>query len=212
MSQGLAVTRSASCFGTTTLQTLSEDELLFVMGHEMGHYVLGHIVKDILFSSLMSFILLYAVYRLSGPFIERFKGRFGFSMLSDFAALPLILLLGQLLSFAGSPVQMAFSRGHEHEADRFGLELTHNNHAAATAFLKLQQFNLGNPRPGELFILWRATHPSLGDRIDFCNSYRPWETGQPSRYEAYIQTIKSDFNKAPIIRAVFGRHLVCGGK
>ncbi|HSY17150.1 MAG TPA: M48 family metallopeptidase [Candidatus Acidoferrales bacterium] len=170
-----------------TLRTLDEDELLFVMGHEMGHYVLGHIVKGILFGSLLTFILLYAVHRLSGPVMERYKGRFGFSTLSDFAALPLILLLVQIVSFAGTPIQMAFSRQQEHEADRFGLELTHNNHAAATAFLKLQQHNLGNPRPGELFILWRATHPSMGDRIDFCNSYRPWETGGTGQYEGYIK-------------------------
>src|SRR5450756_2155455 len=170
-----------------TLRTLNEDELLFVMGHEMGHYVLGHIVKDILFNSLLIFILLYAAHRLSGPVIERFKGRFGCGALSDLAALPLIYLLSHLLSYAGSPVELAFSREREHEADRFGLELTHNNHAAATGFLKIQQHNLSNPRPGEWYVFWRSSHPSLGERIDFCNSYRPWETSQPSRYEAYIK-------------------------
>ena len=40
-----------------------------------------------------------------------------------------------------------------------------------------QQENLGVPRPGTFYTLWRASHPTLGDRIDFSNDYRPWETG-----------------------------------
>lgn len=170
-----------------TLRTLNEDELLFVMAHEMGHYVLKHIVKSIAFKSAMIFLLLYAAYRLSGRVIARFKERLGFNTLSDIAALPLISLLVQLFSVVGDPMQMAFSRHQEHEADRFGLELTHNNHAAATGFLKIQQHNLGNPRPGELFILWRSSHPSIGERIDFCNHYHPWETGEPLYFEQYIK-------------------------
>ncbi len=77
---------------------------------------------------------------------------------------------------------LAYSRANEHEADRFGLELTQNNHAAANAFVKLQAENLGNPRPGLLFKLWRKAHPPLGERIDFCNTYRPWESGDPLVY------------------------------
>ena len=42
------------------------------------------------------------------------------------------------------------------------------------AFVKLQEENLSNPRPGLLYTLFRSTHPSIGDRIDFCNSYHPW--------------------------------------
>jgi hypothetical protein len=42
------------------------------------------------------------------------------------------------------------------------------------SFVKIQHENLGNPRPGFLYTIFRASHPSLGDRIDFCNSYHPW--------------------------------------
>ena len=38
------------------------------------------------------------------------------------------------------------------------------------------------PRPGLLYKLWRSAHPPLGERIDFCNEYRPWETGAPLKY------------------------------
>ncbi|WP_146157417.1 hypothetical protein [Enhygromyxa salina] len=48
---------------------------------------------------------------------------------------------------------------------------------------KLQQSNLGNPRPGWFYVIWRASHPTLGDRIDLCNEYRPWETGDIQVYE-----------------------------
>jgi Zn-dependent protease with chaperone function len=70
----------------------------------------------------------------------------------------------------------------EHEADRFGLELMQDNRAAAGAFARLQEENLSNPRPGMLYKVWRASHPPLGERIDFCNDYRPWEAGGDLRY------------------------------
>ena len=76
-----------------------------------------------------------------------------------------------------TPAVLAFGRHVEHEADRFGLEITRDNHDCATAFVKLQQENLAVPRPGLLYKLWRSEHPPLGERIDFCNEYRPWETG-----------------------------------
>jgi Zn-dependent protease with chaperone function len=77
---------------------------------------------------------------------------------------------------------MAFSRYQEHEADRFALELTRDNHSAAMAFVILQQENLSVPRPGTLYKVWRLSHPPIGERIDFCNEYHPWKEGQPSKY------------------------------
>jgi Zn-dependent protease with chaperone function len=175
-------------FWDTALRLLNEDELLAVMGHEMGHYVLGHVVQSLLFSAAMLLAGLYAAHRVAAVVLGRFKERFGFTTLQNFAALPLMILLLNLLNLLSAPLQLAFSRHQEHEADRFGLELTHNNHAAATAFLKLQQHNLSNPRPGFLYKLWRASHPPIGERIDFCNRYRPWETGAPSKYADYLKS------------------------
>lgn len=93
-----------------------------------------------------------------------------------------------LASFIISPITLGLSRDHEREADRFGLELLQDNHHAASAFAKLQEENLGNPRPGLLFVLWRASHPTLGDRIDFCNTYRPWEEGKPLKYGGLLKS------------------------
>lgn len=171
----------------TAIAALDERELLVVMGHEMGHYVLGHIWRMVVFFSLLIMATLYAIYRTAGWVIERNRSRFGFGDLSDVAALPLILLLFNTYLFLISPVMMAFLRYHEHEADRFGLEITRDNHAAATAFVKLQQENLAVPRPGWLYTTWRASHPVLGDRIDFSNDYRPWERNQPLVYESLFR-------------------------
>jgi Zn-dependent protease with chaperone function len=167
----------------TIIAKLKEKELLFVMGHEMGHYVLDHVIKGILFFSVLILLTLYAAYRVSGALINKFKDRWGFDQLSDIASLPLIILLVSVFSLVITPIALTFSRYQEHEADRFGLEITQTNHAAATAFVKLQQENLGNPRPGLLYKLWRSSHPTLGDRIDFCNAYRPWERGEKLKYE-----------------------------
>jgi len=154
------------------------------MGHEMGHYVLGHVLQGIVLYSLLAGLGLYVIQRLGPRVIARWCGVFGFARLADVASLPLLLLLLQLGSFAILPAALAFSRHMEHEADRFGLELTQSNRAAATAFVKLQQTNLSNPRPGPLFVWWRGSHPSLGNRIDFANTYRPWERGEALRYGA----------------------------
>jgi Zn-dependent protease with chaperone function len=125
---------------------------------------------------------LYVVHRLDGPLIRSFGSRFGFTDLADVASFPLLVFLASAVSFLVSPAMLAFSRHQEHEADRFGLELTRDNRSAATAFVRLQEENLSIPRPGRLFVFWRASHPSLADRVDFANHYRPWECGKPLRY------------------------------
>jgi Zn-dependent protease with chaperone function len=167
----------------TTIAKLQPGELLFVMGHEMGHYVLGHVVKTIGFAAVLILVTLYLFDRMQAGIIRRYAARFGFTELADPASLPLGLLLSGILALGLAPVGNAYSRWQEHEADRFGLEITRDNHAAATAFVKLQEENLSVPRRGLLYKLWRASHPLLGERIDFCNAYHPWTTGEAGRYD-----------------------------
>lgn len=171
----------------TIINKLDEHELLFVMGHEMGHYALNHVVKGILFLSGLTFIAFYGIHRLGTWMLRRWGGKFGFDQLSDIASLPLLILLLNLISLVLTPIGFAYSRHLEHEADRFGLEITHYNHAAATGFTRLIDEDLDMPRPGIFFMLWRSTHPAIGDRIDFFNDYKPWEHGEPSKYEKYFK-------------------------
>lgn len=171
----------------TLLAKLEPAQVLFVMGHEMGHYVLGHVPVMLAVIAALIFFGLWVVHRSSAALIARFRGRFGFDELGDVASLPLIGLLFGLVFFVLSPGFLALSRHHERQSDRFGLEITRDNVACATSFVRLQEENLGNPRPGWLYKLWRSSHPPLGERIDFCNAYRPWETGAPLAYGEKIR-------------------------
>jgi STE24 endopeptidase len=166
----------------TLLEKLTLDEILFVLGHEMGHYALRHVLILLGLNWLLAMLALWVVHRSAGGTLRRFGHHFGFDRLDDPASIPLLLLLTSLVSFAIQPVALAYSRYQEREADRFGLELTRDNRAAATAFVKLQQENLSVPRPAPLYQLWRGSHPSLAERITFANEYRPWAIGAPLRY------------------------------
>jgi Zn-dependent protease with chaperone function len=157
----------------TLLTRLSPAETRFVVGHELGHYVLGHVWINILVSWALALAGLFAAHGTAGFLLARFGTRFGFTRLADPASLPLLLLLLSLFSFLISPAALALSRYHEHQADRFGLDLTRDNHAAATAFVALQLQNLAVPRPGLLYKFFRASHPPIGERVDFINAYRP---------------------------------------
>jgi Zn-dependent protease with chaperone function len=170
----------------TLVRKLEPEEVLGVMGHEIGHYVLGHVPKGIAAAAVLVLAGLWFVHRAAHGLLRRHAGRFGFARLKEPASLPLILLLLSVAFFLVSPIALAYSRYQEHEADRFELEVTRNNRASAMAFVKLQQENLSNPRPGRLYKFWRASHPPLGERIDFANTYRPWERGEPLRYEEYF--------------------------
>ncbi|HEX3525753.1 MAG TPA: M48 family metallopeptidase [Thermoanaerobaculia bacterium] len=171
----------------TILAKLDTQEILVVVGHEMGHYVLGHVVQGIALGALLTLLGLWIVHRTAQGLIARYPERFGFTELSDVASVPLMALLFSLVVLVLTPAILAMTRHQEHEADRFGLEITHDNYHCATAFLKLQAENLSNPRPGLLYKLWRSSHPPIGERIDFCNEYRPWEKGEPLKYGDLIR-------------------------
>jgi STE24 endopeptidase len=166
----------------TIIEALDRKQLLVVMGHEMGHYVLDHIWKLIGILAVTIVASLYGVHRLATSLIGRCGARFGFTSLADVASLPLILMLFTAVSLVTSPVALATQRHFEHEADRFALEITRDNHAGATAFAIMQQENLAVPRPGRLYTWFRMSHPPVGERIDFFNDYRPWQSGQPLVY------------------------------
>ncbi|HEX2203422.1 MAG TPA: M48 family metallopeptidase [Longimicrobium sp.] len=166
----------------TLLEKMDERETLFVMGHEMGHYVLRHVVWTLALAVIGIFASFWAVHAGAGWLIGKYRHRFGFDTLADPASYPLLILITSVVGLLATPPLLAFARHLEHEADRFGLELTRDNHAAARAFVKLQQENLAVPYPGPVYTFFQESHPSLGHRVEFANEYRPWETGQPLKY------------------------------
>ena len=156
----------------TLLARLTPRQTRFVVGHELGHYVLHHVWLNILLSAALTMAGLYGVHSSADLLLARFGDRFGFTSLADVASMPLLMLL--LSVFAGliTPALLALSRHHERAADRFGLDLTGDKVAAASAFVALQEQNLAMPRPGRLYKLFRASHPPIGERVDFINAYR----------------------------------------
>lgn len=157
----------------TLLKKLEPGQIKFVVGHELGHYVLGHVWISILVSSVLVVLGLFGAHVLSSFVLAHFGARMGFSRMSDVASLPLLMLLLSVFSLVITPAMLALSRHHERAADRFALDLTQDKRAAATAFVALQEQNLAVPRPGALHKFFRASHPPIGERVDFINGYRP---------------------------------------
>ena len=174
----------------TALTSLDDREILVVVGHETKHYLLDDVWKIVGAYVGLMLIGFFAVDRLARAAIRRWSGRFGFTELSDPAALPLLLFVFGLVSLVATPILNATSRHIEHEADRFGLELTHDNHAAASVFIKRNNEAMGVPYPGWLERTFRLDHPSLGDRITFANEYHPWDEGKPLVYGDRIKPVE----------------------
>jgi STE24 endopeptidase len=170
----------------TIIKAMNERELLFVVGHEMKHYLMDDVWK--LLGILCAILLagLFAVDRGGRAAVARWQGSFGFTDLADPASLPLLLFGLSLVILVVTPGIMAVERDIEHEADRFGLEITQDNDAAATAFIKLGAESLGVPNPDWLERTFRMSHPSLADRITFAQDYHPWTDGEPLVYGAWI--------------------------
>lgn len=171
----------------TLLQDMTPDSTLFVVGHEMKHYLLGDIWKLVGLNLAVLTLGLFAIDRLGKAAIRRWQGPFGFAGLADPASVPLLFALVSLVYLVATPVLNLVTQDIEHEADRFGLELAQNNDAAADAFVKLQQEGLGVPEPGWLERVFRMDHPALKDRIDFANRYHPWIDGQKLVYGDWIE-------------------------
>jgi STE24 endopeptidase len=155
----------------TILAKLNNNEIAFVMAHEMTHYVKQHIWKMIGIISLALLILLFVISRTIQLIINRFKKQIGFREVTDIASLPLLLLMFSVLMFLITPVFNMYSRQIEREADQFGLELTGDRESAVTAFVKLANENLSNPSPSPVIEFWLYDHPALKKRIDFCRNH-----------------------------------------
>ncbi len=151
----------------TLLAKLNDDEILAVMGHEMGHYVLHHLWKGTAAAILGTFVILFFAQRIYEWGLPRWQLTSG-----DSASLPWLLVIISTISFLGSPIENGISRYMEHQADVFGLELTHLNEAMASSFVKFAEDSKVNPQPHPFIEFWRYSHPSLARRIDFVLHYK----------------------------------------
>ncbi len=171
----------------TTLEKMSTEQTLFVFGHEMGHYVLNHLLYGIIIAIVTTLIFLFAGYRGIHWMLGRWGGKWRIEGVNDWASFPALLLILAVLGFFASPFTNAVSRYREHEADIYGLEVVRgivpeSNRVAAEAFQVLGEINLADPDPSAFIKLWRYSHPPLSERVAFAYEYDPWSKGEKPRF------------------------------
>jgi STE24 endopeptidase len=170
-----------------TIANATLPQVLFVSGHEMGHYVLHHIPKEIAIDATILLFLLYLGYRLANGMLARWGTQWGIRDLQDLASLPLLLFVITLLAFLATPLFNGVSRHFEHEADRYGLEVIHGivdnpNQIAAQYFEKSGEKNLADPDPSTFIKIWFFDHPTRPERVHFVATYNPWSKGEQPEY------------------------------
>ena len=170
-----------------TSRDLTRPETMFVFGHEMGHYVLQHVWLSLGTAIAALLLQLYLAHRLLAGVLARYGARWGIRGLTDLASLPVLLLLLSVFGLVGQPFGAAFSRYLEHQADIYGLEVTHgltadSSQAAAVAFQKLGEKGLVYPTPHPLYVFWAFGQPPVHERVRFAAEYQPWTRGERGRY------------------------------
>lgn len=145
---------------------MPEDELLSIVGHEIGHYALHHIILGCAYGLGGTLALLYGLHRAAPYLLTRLPKKWGVTTLSSFSIIPVIYLGSAILGFVGDPVVNAISRGMETEADRYSLTMTGDGRAQARTFVSLSRQNLSNPDPPPFIEFWTFSHPSLRRRYD----------------------------------------------
>lgn len=171
----------------TTIAKMNTPQIVFVAGHEMGHYVLNHIWKGLAFGALGLFVLFYLGFRTIGSVLARRGEQWQIRAVDDWASLPALLLLISVFSFVGSPIGSAFSRYVEHQADQYGLEVTHgltpdSSQVAAQSFQILGEVDLSDPAPNPVAVFLFYDHPPIPDRVRYALSYAPWDHGEQPEF------------------------------
>ena len=171
----------------TTIDKETTPEIVSVLGHEMGHYVLGHVWKGLIFTLVVLFAMLWLGYRSIGWMLARWGAGWGVHGLDDWASLPALLLLLSIFSFMFDPISNAYSRHVEHQADVYGLEVTHGilpdaAQTAADSFQVEGESSLAEPDPNPLNVFLFYTHPPISDRVKFLLNYDPWSQGKQPEF------------------------------
>jgi STE24 endopeptidase len=147
----------------TLLDQMSQNEILAVLAHELGHWKKHHIVSRLVVTQLLTFGILYVAFRLLGA--AEVPTLIGLSEASIPARFLILLTLGSLASFPLTPLFSYWSRRHEWQADQFAVELWGKAGDLADALLKMGRENLSNLHPHPLYAAFYYSHPPLALRI-----------------------------------------------
>jgi STE24 endopeptidase len=147
----------------TLIERMTEDEILAVLAHEVGHWKKRHVLKRILLTEATAFCGLFAAFHLLSW--DRLPGWVGLADASFYARVVIIGFLGSLVMFPLTPLFSFLSRKDEREADRFASDLTARPDAMASALVKLSLDNLSNLHPHPLYAKFYYSHPPVVERI-----------------------------------------------
>lgn len=184
---GVGATKRYVMWDTAT-DRLPDDEVLFVFGHESGHYVLHHIPKLIAGMSVGLFFIYWACAAFAAWLARRFGSRWQLSEqeagtpLASRAGFVVLLFTITVAGFVLEPVSNTFSRHFEHQADIYGQEAIHGivadpQKTAVSAFNHLGEAWLEDPNPSPFIEFWEFNHPSVQSRANFALHYDPWTDG-----------------------------------
>ena len=165
------ISANVSGFLGTTRITLNDnllrhgthDEVLAVLGHEMGHYVLDHGFRLLLLNALVIVVGFAFVNWGFGVLTDFFGGNWDVRTIDDPAGLPVLAALATIFMLLATPVSNAISRTTEIQADMFGINAARKPDAFATAILKVSSYRKLDPSPWEEAIFY--DHPSGHTRI-----------------------------------------------
>ncbi len=147
----------------TLIEQMSQDEILAVLAHEVGHWKKRHVLKSIIVAEAMAFVGLFLAYHLVSW--QGLPGLLNLFSASFYARIAVVGFIGSLVMFPLTPVFSFLSRRNEREADRFACSLTGRPDALASALVKLSRENLSNLHPHPLYAKFYYSHPPVVERI-----------------------------------------------
>jgi len=138
-------------------------ETAAVMGHELGHYVLGHVWKSIVAFTVIFLLVFFIAFRAVPAIIQRYGAGWGVRDVADPAAIPVFFIVVAIIGVFLTPVTNTLIRVNESEADAFGLSAAREPDGFATTALALSEYRKIEPVPVEEFLFF--DHPSGKTRI-----------------------------------------------
>jgi len=155
----------------TTLQQLKDKEILFIMAHEMGHYVMKHIYWGVASYIVLTFVGMYLISRIINMCLRKWGDTLRLSRMACLSIIPLFFLISSVLSFAVSPLSNYVSRIEERAADQYALDMTKDGKAGVKTFQYLSKTSLSQVNPPALVKFFLYTHPPIFERIHAFEQY-----------------------------------------
>jgi STE24 endopeptidase len=174
---GLGATRRI-ILADTLLDNYSPDEIEAVLAHELGHHVHRHILKSMFVQAGITLLGFWAANYVLRLAIEDWNM---FETVSDFANLPLLILVSTILSFLLMPAMNAYSRFNERQADRYAFQSIRSVEPFITSMNKLAAQNLAERTPSKWVEWFFHSHPAISRRIAAAQAWKLQWIMEPRR-------------------------------